>query len=86
MKTRVHLRIAKTTSSRAPYKVAATAKPNHQPITDMYGNAFPTVAFALDLNIPDGLFRQAERVIAEITVPEDIASIPVPVVVEMESE
>lgn len=79
MKVRAYLRVAKTgRGSRSPYKIHASSKPDHRPLSSGYGRSetvLPTVAFAIDVDIPDKLFKQAEQVIAEITIPEDQAVI-----------
>ena len=78
MKAKVHLRIAKNPTGRTPFKVHASTKPDYRPLTT--GSAFepkslPTLAFAIVLDIPDDAFKQAERVLAEITVPAEIVAI-----------
>ncbi len=72
MKTTVYLRVAKRSQ---PYrgstmKFAASDFPNALLIES--GEEFlPTVAFALDLDIPEKMFRQAEQVIAELEIHEE---------------
>lgn len=67
MKCKVYMRVAK---SRGPkgYRVAASIRPNYQPlkIEGYNERALPTAAFALDLDIPEEIFRRAEQVLAEI--------------------
>lgn len=71
MKIRAYIRVAKNGSK---YLVAAQSKENNQPLHKIsYGSVgnkefLPTVAFAVDLNVPDELFAKASRVIAEINV------------------
>jgi len=69
MKYPIYLRVAKT-GSRNGYKVSATAKPNNEPLNSgSYGTVwYPTIAFAVAIDIPDELFNQAERVIAELNI------------------
>lgn len=67
MKARAYLRVAKG-GGRKGYKIAVGASSSEEPLVDGHKYALPTVAFAVDLNIPDELFRQAEKVIAEINV------------------
>ncbi len=69
MKVKVHLRVAKT-ETRNGYRVSASTKPNNEPLNSgSYGTVwYPTVSFAVDLNLPDELFEQANRVIAELNV------------------
>ena len=76
---KAYIRIAKMTNGR--YKVDARARtPNYAPIADSNGGPYPTVAFALEFNIPEEAFEQAEQVIAEITIPEDQLQIAAEVV------
>lgn len=70
MKTRIYLRVAKNPSGRTKAKVQAGAKPSSVPLTDSSGYELPTVAFAIDVDLPDAAFKQAEQVIAELTIPE----------------
>jgi hypothetical protein len=59
---------------RGHKKLAVNAKPSHLPL--MRGeDTMPTVAFAIALEIPDAMFVQAEQVIAQITVPEEMAQV-----------
>ena len=72
MKVTAYLRVAKNTANaRKPFKVDASATPNHYPLAGSVGNSLPTIAFAIELDVPDDAFTQAEKVIAEITIPED---------------
>lgn len=69
MKARAYVRIAKGVGGgRRGYKFAVSSGPNHEPLTNSHKAALPTVAFALDLDIPDELFKQAEKVVAEINI------------------
>jgi hypothetical protein len=67
-KVRAHLRVAKTQNK---YRVNATSRPAVGPLTDVRGEPLATVAFAIDLVIPDEAFKQAARVIAEVEIPAD---------------
>ena len=70
MKSKIYLRVAKS-EGRKGFKVAASTEPNNAPITsqDYRGHTFyPTVAFAVEFNIPDELFDQASKVVAEINI------------------
>lgn len=73
MKVRAHIRVAK--SANGKYVVGATKRPTHKALVDTLGGALPTVAFAIDLIIPDEMFKEAERVIAEIEIPPNAAEI-----------
>lgn len=78
MRTRVYLRIARDKRGRG--KAVATLKPTDTPLYDSNNSALPTVAFAVDLNVPDVMFDRAAQVIASITIPEDQATIAADVV------
>lgn len=69
MKIRTYIRVARNGYKA---KVDAATSENQTPLyTAGYGgskNFLPTVAFAIDLVIPDELFSSASRVIAEINV------------------
>lgn len=67
-------RHASTTRGRKP-KVTASAKLNEEPFYNNQGDAVPTVAFAVELDLPAAMFRQAETVIASMTIPEESATI-----------
>lgn len=69
MKYPIYLRVAKT-ESRNGYKVSASTKPNNEPLNSGSYNTewFPTVAFKVNIDIPDELFNQASRLVAELTV------------------
>ncbi|WP_159059390.1 hypothetical protein [Rhodopseudomonas palustris] len=73
----MYIRVAKT-SGRRGYKVSASTVPNVSPIAEMkLGSAvaYPTIAFAVEIDLPDELFTQAERVIASIKLTEKDAKI-----------
>jgi hypothetical protein len=70
MKCPIYLRVAKA-ESRKGYKVTASTEPSNEPIStkDYRGYQFyPTVAFCVNIEVPDELFDQSERVIAELNV------------------
>lgn len=72
MKVRAYLRIG---VMKRGSKLSATNKPSHAPLFDANGSGIPTVAFAVDFNIPDELFKQAQIAIAEINVTKKGAKI-----------
>lgn len=68
MKTRIYIRVAR---NGAKIRAAADIKDNPQPlfIPNWREKKFlPTVRFAVDFDIPEELFSQASKVIAEIDV------------------
>lgn len=69
MKTKVYVRVGKSNNrtSRGRTYVDASKKVNHEPLYNASG-AVPTIAFALDIEVPDSLFSNAERVAAEVKV------------------
>lgn len=73
MKVRAYIRVAKMANGKA--KVDASRSPHDRPLSSSNGEALPTVAFAIDLVVPDGLFTRAEQVIATLTIPEEQARI-----------
>lgn len=74
MKTKIYLRISSTTGKRRP-AVRASMKPDYSPIegTVSYKQKkfFPTVAFAVEVDIPDNAFKRAEKVLATLILKED---------------
>lgn len=68
-KVRAHLRIARTQKGN---KIEASAKPNYEPLsTAVYGGGkdfLPTIFFAVDFEIPEILFTQAENVVALVNL------------------
>lgn len=70
MKARIYLRLAKNANGRHPFKVEANTSPWHAPLKKG-DEHLPTVAFAIDIVLPDDAFKQAEQVIAEIKIPND---------------
>lgn len=75
MRARVFMRVGKAGSrSRKGYLVQAGLSPSYEPLSNSVGRYLPTAMFALDLDIPDEMFEQAQQVLAEIVVnPEDLA-------------
>jgi hypothetical protein len=73
VKIKAHIRVAKDRNGRN--KIAATVKPNPHPLTKADGTVLPTISFAVEFDVPDGMFRQAEQVIATLTIPESQAEI-----------
>ena len=73
MKVTAYLRVAKTEKSgrnRQGVRFAVGSNPDQRPLeTDRY--VLPTVAFAIDLDIPDEAFEAASRVVAELVVPNE---------------
>lgn len=90
MKCRVYMRIADNSESpRAdfPFKVNARVSPTDEPLYSRPpgqrgSRPLPTAKFALDLDVPDAVFRYAEQVLAEIEVPEDVAQAAVEIAVD----
>jgi hypothetical protein len=84
VKAKVYMRVGQKSLGGKP-SVSGTAKPNLAPLSDVNG-VIPTVAFAVELDIPDALFKQAENVIATIKVDAEkatiAASVPSPESVE----
>lgn len=72
MKVKVYMRVAKDRRGRT--KVVATSRPSPAPLHNSDG-PLPTVAFGVELDLPDVMFRQAEQVIATLTIPESEAEI-----------
>lgn len=81
-KIRVYLRIGDTPRK---YKVSANTSPNHEPIwTTSYGSAgnrlyHPTVAFALDIVLPDDAFAKAKQSLGEVVIPDDALDVAIDV-------
>lgn len=69
MKVRAYMRVAKMASGKA--KVDAGRQPNDRPLVASNGEVLPTVAFAIDLEVPQAMFHRAEQVIATLTIPEE---------------
>ena len=68
MKITTYLRIAQ--GGRRGYKVSASSTPVYEPLmSSAYNKRFlPTVFFAVNFDIPEVLFKQAEQVIGTIDV------------------
>jgi len=63
----VYMRMAR--NSRGGVKSECSShKPSYVPLTDSIGEPLPTAFFALNLEVPDELFDQAEQVLGEISV------------------
>lgn len=75
MKIKAYLRVAKNPRGRRPYRVTASQQPNHQPLENSVGDPLPTLSFAVVFDVPENAFKQAEQVIAEITIPESAIEI-----------
>jgi len=81
MKVKACVRVAHGNrgGSRVPVtKVAVTQKPIHDALTYIDGlssRPLPTVAFAVEFDIPDAMFKRAEQVIATMTIPEESATV-----------
>jgi hypothetical protein len=78
MKVITYLRVAKYGGGpgrRSPYKVAATAKPSYVPLESGTGVPLPTLAFAVELDLPEDAFKGAEQVIATIKIPKNALKI-----------
>lgn len=75
MKIKSYIRIARTSNGRS--KITATSKPSDEPLKDSYGEALPTVAFAVEFVIPDEAFRRASQLIASVDVeaPQPLATV-----------
>lgn len=74
LKVRAYFRVAHDVRTRRT-QVQANAKPTTRPLTNTGGAFLPTVAFAVDLEIPDALFKRAEQVIATLALSDDSAVI-----------
>lgn len=75
MKVKAYIRVAR--SSHGKPRVTATQRPSSHPMTDTDGTPLPTVAFAVQFDVPDVMFRQAEQLIAtvEITQAHPLATV-----------
>jgi len=75
MKVKTYVRIARADTGRT--KIAASSKPSDEPLKDSYGDALPTVAFAVEFVVADGAFDRARKLIASVDVqsPEPLATV-----------
>lgn len=76
MKARIYLRFAK--SARKPFfTVAASGSPdaNREPLRQANGSPKATAAFAVEIEIPESAFTQAERVLARGEIPADAVTV-----------
>ena len=75
METKIYLRIAK--GGKGKPVVKASIKPDYSPLEGAkYWNKshwifYPTVSFALELDIPDEEFIKAEQVVAKLNIEND---------------
>lgn len=74
MKVRAYMRVGYEAKRRRS-QVNVTLKPSSAPLSRSDGSLLPTVAFGVDLEIPDEMFRQAEHVIATLSVKPESATI-----------
>lgn len=76
MRAKVYLRVARGVKGQARGRtyVSAATKVNHEPLSNAQGS-LPTVAFAVEFDIPEALLMSAENVIAEIKVAKGKAEI-----------
>ncbi len=68
---RIYLRIGKTEKG---HRVEADTKPSTRPLyTKTYSGEkyYPTISFAIDVNLPLDAFSQAERVVAHLNITPD---------------
>ena len=73
MKVKAHVRVGR--DPRGKHKIAVTSRPNPFPLEKGNGEVLPTVAFAVEFEVPDSAFREAERVLATVVIPEDRARV-----------
>lgn len=81
MKAKVYMRVARKSSSKRGFIVEGKPTPSYRPLMDSNGGALPTVAFALEMDIPDKMFKVAENVLATIEIPESAAQVAAEVTV-----
>ncbi len=81
MKVKGYIRIGhgKTAGGKPNTKLAIAVRPSVVPLVHKGSwsgdTVLPTVAFAIEFDVPDALFAQASEVIATLSVPEDRATI-----------
>lgn len=88
MKVRAYVRVAKNTrGARTPYKVDASPTAKAHPLAQgagVYERPLHTVHFALDIELPDGIFDPKEWPVVEVVVPpETVERIAVEVPAEL---
>jgi hypothetical protein len=69
MKTKLYVRVGRSPkgNTRGRVYVDAGKTVNHEALRNAQG-ALPTVAFAIEVDVPEYLFANAERVAAEVKV------------------
>jgi hypothetical protein len=75
MKVRIYFRVGRSARSPRQPRFAVGRKPNPAALTNARNEPIPTVGFAIDLDVPDALFEQPSRVVAELTIPEPAADV-----------
>lgn len=69
---KIYLRIAKNTSRKGGFIVDASTKVDNTPLYRMVGyqtkEYLPTVSFAIEMGLEDGLFKKAEQVVAKLNL------------------
>lgn len=70
MKVRAYVRVARLENGKS--RLVTTSRPSNVALTDGYGDALPTVSFAVDFNVDDLSFRRASNVIAVIEVADAV--------------
>jgi len=67
---KVYVRMAE---NQRGMRVESSTTPNYNPLSNSYGETLPTAMFALNLEVPKELFRQAEKTLADVEIKaEDI--------------
>jgi hypothetical protein len=82
MIVKAYIRVAEGGNGKP--RIIATTRSSAEPIKTQFGAALPTVAFAIEFDVPDALFEQAEQVVATVTIPEEAARPIVATVVQNE--
>lgn len=80
MIVKAYIRVAEGGNGKP--RILATTRYSPEPIKTQFGHALPTVAFAIEFDVPDALFEQAEEIIATVSIPEEAAR-PIVATVEM---
>lgn len=86
MKAKLYVRAAR---GRRGVKVAADNSVRHTALTevqDRHEVALPTVAFAVEVEIPDAMFRQAEQVAARVELTPEAGEVIVRPLVDAHCE